>query len=81
MSEIAETFSIVYVTVFRLFIYLMYENTGAVVNDVLFTYTTYNITKKVFFTCYGEKFTSCCLCQILLSEFWNFYTKPIILMS
>ena len=27
---IAETFSIVYVTVFRFFIYLMYENTGAV---------------------------------------------------
>ena len=27
LSEIAETFSIVYVTVFRLFIYLMYENT------------------------------------------------------
>ena len=52
-----------------------------VVNDVLFTYTTYDITKKVFFTCYGEKFTSCCLCQILLSDFWNFYTKPIILMS
>ena len=30
LSEIAETFSTVYVTVFRLFIYLMYENTGAV---------------------------------------------------
>ena len=30
LNEIAETFSIVYVTVFRLFIYLMYENTGAV---------------------------------------------------
>ena len=30
LSEIAETFSIVYLTVFRLFIYLMYENTGAV---------------------------------------------------
>ena len=30
LSEMAESFSIVYVTVFRLFIYLMYENTGAV---------------------------------------------------
>ena len=31
LSEIAETFSIVYVKVFRLFIYLtVYENTGAV---------------------------------------------------
>ena len=30
LSEIAETFSIVYVTVYRLFIYLMYENKGAV---------------------------------------------------
>ena len=30
LSEIAETFSIVYTTVFRLFIYLMHENTGAV---------------------------------------------------
>ena len=52
-----------------------------VVNDALFTYTTYNITKKAFFTCFGEKFTSCLLCQILLSDFWNFYTKPMILMS
>ena len=30
LSEIAETFSTVYVTVLRLFIYLMYENKGAV---------------------------------------------------
>ena len=30
LSEIAKTLSIVYVTVFRLFIYLMYENTGPV---------------------------------------------------
>ena len=54
---------------------------GGVVNDALFTYTTYNITKKVFFTCHGEKFTSCFLCQILLSDFRNFCTKPKILMS
>ena len=52
-----------------------------VVNDVLFTYTTYNITKKGFFHLLWWKFTSCLLCQILLSDFWNFYTKPIILMS
>ena len=43
-----------------------------VVNNVLFTYTTYNIIKKFFFTCYGERFTFCFLCQILLSDFWNF---------
>ena len=30
LSEIAETFSIVNVTVFRFFIYFMYENMGAV---------------------------------------------------
>ena len=30
LSEIAETLSIVYVKVFRLFIYWLYENTGAV---------------------------------------------------
>ena len=39
------------------------------------------LPKRFFFTCFGEKFTSCLLCQILLSDFWNFYTKPIILMS
>ena len=55
------------------------------VNDVLFTYTTYNITEKVFFTSYGERFTSFFVCQILLSDFWNLlyqtYNINVLILS
>ena len=58
---------------------------GGVVNDVRFTYTTYNIIKKAFFTCYGERFTSFFLCQSLLSDFWNFlyetYNINVLILS
>ena len=51
------------------------------VNYVRFTYTTYNITNKVFLTCYGERFTSYFCVKFCSRTFGIFYTKPIILMS